>query len=117
MHMTELQRVVLETTATRDRAEALLEGLLRAKGETERERTRLNRVDLMEQVRGESAIDQAISSTRRMIETLNRTLRQARQDLIEEQDAALDLTPRVGNAGGRDTFDTSRITDAPSAKA
>lgn len=79
----DLQRVVLETTATRDRAEALLEGLLRAKEETERERDRLNRVDQMKELTGKSSIDNAIASTRRMIDTLNRTIREARREIAE----------------------------------
>ena len=79
----DLQRLVLETTATRDRAEALLEGLLRAKDETERERERLNRVDPMKELTGRSSIDNAIDSTRRMIDTLNRTIRNARRELSE----------------------------------
>jgi len=79
----DLQRVVLETTATRDRAEALLEGLLRAKEETERERDRLNRVDQMKQLTGKSSIDNAIASTRRMIDTLNRTIREAKREIAE----------------------------------
>ena len=52
----DLQRVVLETTATRDRAEALLEGLIRAKEETERERERLNRRDQIKELTGQSSI-------------------------------------------------------------
>ena len=79
----DLQRVMLETTATRDRAEALLEGLLRAKDETERERERLNRVDHMKELTGQSSIETAITSTRRMIETLNRSIRDARRELDE----------------------------------
>ncbi len=91
MAMNELQHALLQTTATRDRAEALLEGLIRAKDVTERERLRQNRVDLMEQVVGRTSIDNAIASTRRMIDTLNRILRQTRQDLAHEQ--SLDAEP------------------------
>ena len=79
----ELKRVVLESTATRDRAEALLEGLMRAKEETERERERLNRRDQIKELTGESSIESAISSTKRMIETLNKTIREAKGQLTE----------------------------------
>jgi hypothetical protein len=79
----ELKRIVLETTATRDRAEALLEGLLRAKEETERERERLNRRDQIKELTGASSIETAISSTKHMIETLNMTIRETKNQLTQ----------------------------------
>jgi hypothetical protein len=96
MAMNELQQALLQTTATRDRAEALLEGLIRAKEETKREQERLNRVDLMEKVAGGTSIDTAITSTRRMIDTLNRILRQTRKDIVQEK--SLDFGPRPEDA-------------------
>ncbi|MHC4975254.1 MAG: hypothetical protein ACYTF7_01460 [Planctomycetota bacterium] len=94
--MSELQQALLQTTATRDRAEALLEGLMRAKDEVERERARQNRVDLMQQVVGRTSIDNAIASTRRMIDTLNRILRETRRELASEK--TLDFGPRPEDA-------------------
>ncbi|MFG0256449.1 MAG: hypothetical protein ACF8GE_00935 [Phycisphaerales bacterium JB043] len=94
--MNELSRTLLQTTATRDRAEALLEGLLRARDEIQLERERQSRVDLLEQVTGRTSLDDAIASTRRMIDTLNRVLRETRQDLAQER--SLDFGPRPEDA-------------------
>ncbi len=82
--MTKRQRIMLETNAARDRAEALLKGLLDAKSVTERELARFNREDPMQMVKGRSAIDDAIASTRRMIETLNRSLEDARREVDDD---------------------------------
>jgi len=88
--MNDLQRAVLETTATRDRAEALLEGLLRARSECETVRKHEGRPDLMTQVRGASSLDDAIEATKRMIAELDAAARRGRdhlraagQDLID----------------------------------
>ncbi|MEC9374701.1 MAG: hypothetical protein VYC34_12690 [Planctomycetota bacterium] len=88
MPITERQRIVLETNAARDKAEALLRGLLDAKAVTERELSRLRREDPMRQVRGRSAIDNAISSTKRMIDTLNRSLEDAAHAIDEDCELA-----------------------------
>ncbi|MFG0276157.1 MAG: hypothetical protein ACF8QF_13985 [Phycisphaerales bacterium] len=81
MPMNDLQRAVLETTATRDQAEALLEGLQRAKDECDAVRKREGRQDLMAQVRGCSSLDEAIDSTKRMIAALERAVQQGRERL------------------------------------
>ena len=88
--MTERQRIMLETNALRDKAEALLKGLVDAKSVTEREMARLNRSDPMRLVTGKTSIDDGISSIKRMIETLNRSLAQARRDLDDDDIALLD---------------------------
>ena len=104
MAMTERQRIMLETNALRDKAEALLRGLLDAKAVTEREMARLKRPDPMQLVTGRSSIDDGIASTRRMIETLNRSLAQARRDLDDDDIAMLDeLGPDVVVAGAAAT--------------
>ncbi len=77
MVLSEQQRIVLETNAARDRAEALLQRLLEAKSECEREMSDLRRTDVYKTVTGRSAIENAIASTRRMIDTLNHALEQA----------------------------------------
>lgn len=87
--ITQRQRLVLETNAARDKAEALLQNLLDAKRVTERELSRYQREDPMRTVTGRTAIDDAIASTRRMIETLNRSLREAERELAEEEAAGL----------------------------
>lgn len=79
MALSELQRAVLETNAQRDRAEAVLESLTAAKTQIEAQLATVNRTDALEQVKGKSAIDDAIASTRRMIDTLNRALTTLRE--------------------------------------
>jgi len=90
MPLSERQRNVLRANALRDKAEALLQGLLDAKRVTERELERLNRPDSMRIVKGCSSIEEGIRSTRRMIETLNRSLAEARRELEDEDLAILD---------------------------
>lgn len=90
MAITQRQLIMLETNALRDKAEALLKGLIDAKTVTERELARLNRPDVMRLVTGRSSIEDGIASTRRMIETLNRSLAQAKRDLDDEDIALLD---------------------------
>jgi len=85
--ITQRRRVLLETNAARDKAEALLQNLMDAKRITERELSRFSREDPKRSVTGRSAIDDAIASTRRMIETLNRSLHEAERELAEEEAA------------------------------
>lgn len=95
MAITTRQRLLLETNALRDKAEALLKGLEDAKRITERELARFNRVDAMECVRGRSSLDQGIVSTRRMIETLNQSLANTEQRFDDDDLALLDEIERV----------------------
>lgn len=67
-------RVILETRARRSQAEALLRSLVEAKSECERQLERFRRSDAMQSVTGRTAIDKAIASTKRMIESLDRAL-------------------------------------------
>lgn len=85
--MTHRQRIFHETTTARDKARALLRGLETARATSER--LGAERPDAMKQVTGRSAIDNAIDSTRRMVETLERTLDQLRKELREEDEALL----------------------------
>lgn len=78
------QRLVLETNARRDRAEAVLQSLLLAKAECEKQLARFRRPDMMKSVTGKSALDAAIASTQRMVESLNRTLSEARRGQVED---------------------------------
>ena len=84
------QRLLVETTAAKERAEALLEGLLHAKATTERIAEEQNRSDAFKQVTGKSAMDNAIASTRRMIDSLDRAIEQMRRKLSAEDLAAID---------------------------
>lgn len=61
----------------RERARAVLAGLLEARAACEEQGSRMNRSDLYKSVTGRSALDSAITSTERMIEALDRTLGKA----------------------------------------
>ncbi len=88
--MTNRQQILLETTATRDRAEALVRSLLDCKAQSERNLSDLRQPDVFKSVTGRSALDNAIASTQRMVEALNRVISQAKRDLSDEDMAVLD---------------------------
>jgi len=87
--MNRRQQILLETTATRDRAEALLRTLLDYKSQSERNLADLKQTDIFKSVTGRSALDNAIASTQRMVEALNRVLSQSKE-LTDEDMAVLD---------------------------
>jgi hypothetical protein len=89
------QQILLETTATRDKAEALLRTLLDHKAQSERNLADLKQADVFKTVTGRSALDNAIASTQRMVEALNRVIFQTKRDLSEEDLAVLDEDPGV----------------------
>jgi hypothetical protein len=78
-HMTERQRILLETISARDKAESLLRSLVESKGELESHLAAERQRDKFQIVTGRSSIDNAVSSTRRMIETLNRAIERCRE--------------------------------------
>ncbi len=82
--MTERQRMLMETAAVRDKAEALLRSLLDAKAKSEAYLAELRQPDKVRQVTGRSSMDNAIASTQRMIETLNRQLEGLKRGVSEE---------------------------------
>ena len=86
MALTEKQRILLETNAAREKAEALLHGLMDAKRQTETQLASLKRADAYKTVTGRSAIDNAIVSTKRLVESLNRAVAQARRESDEDLD-------------------------------
>ena len=88
--MTSQSRIVHEWTVARNDAEALLQSLLRAKDESERRMRELKQSDAMKQVTGRSSLDNAIDSTRRMIDTLSRNIDEAKRTLSDEDLAVLD---------------------------
>jgi hypothetical protein len=73
-------QVLLETTATRDRAEVLLRTLLDYKSQSEKNLSELRQPDAFKNVTGRSSLDNAIATTQRMIEALNRVISQARKE-------------------------------------
>ena len=78
------QRMIEETTKRRDDAVALLKSLLDAKSISERNLEAIQQPDLIKQVTGRSSMDNAIASTRRLIDSFNRVLDDLRRNLSEE---------------------------------
>lgn len=78
------QRMIEETTKRRDDAVTLLKSLLDAKSISERNLASLQQPDLIKQVTGRSSMDNAIASTRRLIDSFNRVLDDLRRNLSEE---------------------------------
>lgn len=88
--MTDRQMILLETNAARDKAEALLRGLMQAKEEAERRLAEHDQRDPIAVVTGRSSLEKAIDATRKMIVTLNRRMAEARRDLHDADMAILD---------------------------
>jgi len=88
--MTERHQVLIETEAAREKAEALLRGLQEARARSERHLREIGQTDALKAVTGQSSIENAIASTQRMIDTLNRSLVQLRQGLTDEDLALID---------------------------
>ncbi|MCE7972447.1 MAG: hypothetical protein DYG93_12415 [Leptolyngbya sp. PLA2] len=82
--MTDRHQVLIETAAARDKAEALLRGLQEARARSERHLREIGQTDAMKAVTGKSSIENAIASTQRMIDTLNRSLVQLKKELTDE---------------------------------
>jgi hypothetical protein len=80
----------MDMNVVRDQAEALLRALQDAKVESEKRLTDLKQPDALKAVTGRSAMDNAIASTQRMIETLNRASGDLRRDLTDAELKDLD---------------------------
>ncbi|MEX2219593.1 MAG: hypothetical protein WD749_12640 [Phycisphaerales bacterium] len=78
--MTAAEQVLQETTATRQRAEALLRSLTEFKAQSERNLADLRQPDAFKNVTGRSSLDNAIASTQRMIEALDRVIAETKRD-------------------------------------
>lgn len=78
------QRMIQETVQRRDEAITLLRSLLDAKSISERNLAEIHQPDLIKQVTGKSSMDNAIASTRRLIDSFNRVLDDLRRNLTEE---------------------------------
>lgn len=78
------QRMIRETTKRRDDAVALLRSLLDAKSISEQNLRQLQQPDLVKQVTGSSSMDNAIASTRRLIDSFNRVLDDLNRNMSEE---------------------------------
>lgn len=81
MQSVQAERSILTRTAlARQQAERLLEGLMEAKANSERRLAELRQTDHLKHVTGRSSLENAIASTRRMIDTIDRTLGQFRRE-------------------------------------
>lgn len=69
-------KVLKETVQIRENAEGLLRALLDAQAQSEAFLAQSGQRDHLRVVTGKSSLDNAIASTRRMIETLNRQIEQ-----------------------------------------
>lgn len=93
--MTTRQRILLETTQARDKAAALLSELQRAKASSERHMNDAKATDPLRLVTGKSALDNAIASAQRMVDTLNRQLDLVRREMSDE-DLTAAYVPEAG---------------------
>ncbi len=124
MRIHDAQRVVLETTATRDKAEALLESLRRARRESDRQMKALGMSDKLREATGRSLYDNAIESTQKMVDTLSNCVRDAKRDICEpiagltaaEQRELDELDAEVlGHEARGHDHDASHVRSGPSA--
>jgi hypothetical protein len=83
MELSEAKERELTTNLARDKAEALLEGLRRAKAEAEADQDRLAQLSPEQIQQGRMAMDNAIASAERMVESLNAALDLARSQAAE----------------------------------
>ena len=88
MILTTEQTLAMEASVRRERAEAVLQSLMAAKAECEKQLARFKRPDMIKSVTGQSALDAAIASTKRMIESLNRTMAEAGMETGDEANMA-----------------------------
>lgn len=83
------QKMLIETTQRRDEANILLRTLLDAKKISERNLAAIRQPDLIKKVTGKSSMDNAIESTRKLIDSFNRVLDDLHRNLSEEELAML----------------------------
>ncbi|MEO0513455.1 MAG: hypothetical protein AAF108_11260 [Planctomycetota bacterium] len=88
--MSERADHVSQTVAARARAQKLLDELIDARAASESRLADLNRTDILKRVTGRSAMDTAIESTRRMIETFGRVEDELRGALTDEDRDLID---------------------------
>ena len=88
--MNDRARILTETADARADAERLLSGLIDARSKSEARLAELSRSDILKSLTGKSALDNAINSTQRMIDSLDRVLVELRTKLSPEEIALLD---------------------------
>ncbi len=79
------RQILAQTTHRRDEANKLLESLLDAKKVSERNLASIRQDDLLKRVTGNSSMDNAITSTRRLIDSFNRVIDDLRRNLGEDE--------------------------------
>lgn len=77
-------QILSQTTKRRDEATKLLSSLLDAKRVSERNLASIRQDDLLKRVTGNSSMDNAIASTRKLIDSFNRVIDDLRRNLGEE---------------------------------
>ncbi|MFO0861431.1 MAG: hypothetical protein U0570_12830 [Phycisphaerales bacterium] len=93
MSLNERQRILAETTAARDKAEALLRGLIEARQMSDKRLSELKLGDQLKKVTGKSSMDNAVAAAQRTVDMLNRALDEFKRDLSQE-DLAMAYDPR-----------------------
>ncbi len=88
--MSDRARILTETADARADAERLLAGLIDARSKSEARLKELSRSDILKNLTGKSALDNAIGSTQRMIDSLDRVLVELRTKLSPDEIALLD---------------------------
>ena len=83
--MSDRADILSETAQARTDAKRLLQGLIEARAQSEARLAELNRVDILKKLTGTSAMDTAIGSTERMIETLDRVLGEVESKLTPDE--------------------------------
>ncbi len=79
------QRQRLQTNLARDKAEALLEGLLQARAEAEQRIANDDHLDPQRVAKGRHAMQRAIESAQRMVDSLNSAMEILQDDLDEQE--------------------------------
>lgn len=79
------RQILAQTTHRRDEANKLLETLLDAKKVSERNLASIRQDDLLKRVTGNSSMDNAITSTRRLIDSFNRVIDDLRRNLGDDE--------------------------------
>lgn len=85
MSLSERQRVLAETIAAREKAEALLRALMEARSASEKRLSELNLSDQLKKVTGKSAMDNAVASAQRTVDMLTRALEDFKKELSPEE--------------------------------
>lgn len=84
--MTERERVLVQTSAARQHASAVLRALEHARRTSEAHLQSLGKLDSFKRVTGRSSLDNAIATTQRLVDTLDTTVAQcAHAERLEPQ--------------------------------